>query len=121
MRCCPECGSEITGRSDKKFCTPYCKSSFHYRVHQNADTRFSVVDKQLKLNRRILKLYNKAGKAIVRTEELRHAGFDPKYFTNYWKNSKGEVYLFCYELGFLKKTENGKDKFVLVKWQDYMG
>jgi hypothetical protein len=47
-------------------------------------------------------------------------GFNPKYFTNYWKNNRGEVYLFCYEYGFLEREELGKKKYVLVKWQDYM-
>ena len=66
------------------------------------------------------KLFNKAGKAIVRKEELLAEGFNPKYFTHYWKNEKGDVYLFCYEFGFLAKEEQGKQKFVLVKWQQYM-
>ena len=48
------------------------------------------------------------------------AGFNPKYFTHYWKNQKGDVYLFCYEFGFLKRTENGKAKYILVEWQKYM-
>jgi hypothetical protein len=33
-----------------------------------------------------------------------------KYFTHYWKNQKGDVYLFCYEFGFLEKYENEKSK-----------
>ena len=56
----------------------------------------------------------------IRTKVLKELGFDPKFFTHYWKNRKGEVYLFVYEYGFLKKDENGKDKYVLVIWQDYM-
>jgi len=28
--------------------------------------------------------------------------------------------LFCYEYGFMEKTEKGKSKFVLVTWQNYM-
>jgi hypothetical protein len=86
----------------------------------NQDSLYRQIDKQLKTNRRILKEYNKAGKATVRKTVLLNVGFDPKYFTHYWKNKKGDVYLFCYEYGFLKKTENGKDKYVLVQWQDYM-
>ena len=59
-------------------------------------------------------------KSFVREEDMIKKGFDKKYFTHYWKNNKGEIYLFCYEYGFLSKTENGKKKFVLVTWQDYM-
>lgn len=121
MKKCPNCGEKVVGRSDKIFCTPYCKSSYHYQQDLEKDENlFRKIDKQIKINRRLLKLYNKAGKAIVRKEELLNEGFNPKYFTNYWKNQKGDVYLFCYEFGFLEKTENGKSKYVLVQWQDYM-
>jgi hypothetical protein len=35
-------------------------------------------------------------------------------------NQKGDIYLFVYEYGFLKKMEHNVAKFVLIKWQDYM-
>jgi len=78
------------------------------------------VDNQLRSNRKILKEYNKGGKVTVRSSVLSELGFDPKFFTHFWKNQKAEVYLFVYEYGFLKKNENGKDKYILVTWQDYM-
>jgi len=121
MRKCPECGEVLIGRSDKKFCNPYCKSSYHYKKSLDSEPAlFKKIDNHLKLNRRLLKNYNKAGKAVIRRNELISAGFNPDYFTHYWKNPKGEVYLFCYEYGFLQKAEHGVDKFVLVQWQKYM-
>lgn len=121
MRKCMNCESELKGRTDKQFCDSYCKSSYHYKKKQGEEkSMFETIDKQLKTNRRLLKLFNKSGKSIVRKEELIEEGFNPKFFTHYWKNNKGEVYLFCFEFGFLSKTENGKSKYVLVKWQDYM-
>jgi len=121
MRKCLACGEEVKGRSDKVFCTPYCKSSYHYQKDiAKEDNLFRTIDKQLKLNRRLLKIFNKAGKSIVRKEELLKEGFNPKHFTHYWKNKKGDVYLFCYEYGFLEKQENNKTKYILVQWQDYM-
>ena len=121
MRTCPSCGNEVTGRSDKKFCSHYCKSSFHYvKNREDENNLFRKIDGQLKLNRRILKEYNKGGKAMVRTETLHDVGFDPKYFTSYWKSKSGGVYLFCYEYGFKQMEDNGKQKYLLVQWQDYM-
>lgn len=118
---CLNCNDELKGRAGKVFCTPYCRSNYHYQKNKEKEsTLFASIDKQLKLNRRLLNNYNKAGKAIIRKDELLKAGFNPKYFTNYWKNQKGDVYLFCYEFGFLEKKENTKTKYVLVKWQDYM-
>ena len=118
---CTACGKLLEGRSDKKFCDPYCKSSYHYKISLEATPRFyNKVDRQLKTNRRILKKYNKAGKATVRAEVIIAEGFNPKFFTHYWKNTKGDVYLFVYEYGFLTKIENHTNKYILIKWQPYM-
>lgn len=118
---CFHCSKQLKGRTDKKFCDSHCKSAYQYKKEKESPERFyNKVDNQLKLNRKILKEYNKGGKVTIRTNVLKELGFDPKFFTHYWKNKKGEVYLFVYEYGFLKKDENGKDKYVLVTWQDYM-
>lgn len=118
---CIVCGEKVEGRSDKVYCSTYCKSSNQYQNNKNKeDSLFVKIDRQLKKNRRILKLYNKAGKATVRKETIMSEGFEPKCFTHYWRNNKGDTYLFCYEFGFLAREENGKPKYVLVKWQDYM-
>ncbi|WP_416372202.1 hypothetical protein [Aequorivita sinensis] len=111
----------MSGRSDKKFCDTYCKSSYHYQKSIEEKPNFyTKVDKQLKTNRSILKNFNRAGKATVRSEILINKGFNPNFFTHYWKNKNQDVYLFIYEYGFLKKSEHGVEKFVLVKWQEYM-
>lgn len=122
MKKCPECGKEVTGRSDKKFCSPYCKSSFHYEQHkQNESSLFQEIDRQLKQNRKILKQYNKAGKSTVKKSALIAEGFNPGYFTHYWKATNGNVYLFCYEYGFMKvKDHKDVEKYVLVQYQNYM-
>jgi hypothetical protein len=120
-RKCPQCNDSFEGRTDKVFCSDYCKSAFHYEKNKSKEkSRFKLVDEQLKTNRRILAKFNKSGKATVQKQIIEAEGFNPGFFTNYWKTQKGDVYLFCYEYGFLKKTENGKTKYVLVKWQDYM-
>jgi hypothetical protein len=121
QKTCLACGRELKGRSDKRFCDLHCKSSYHYRRSLEEAPRFyDKVDNQLKTNRRILKQFNKAGKATVRTSIIKQEGFDPNFFTHYWKNNKGDVYLFVYEYGFLKKQEHNLEKYVLIKWQDYM-
>jgi hypothetical protein len=121
QRTCLACDKELKGRSDKRFCDLHCKSSYHYRRSLEEAPRFyNKVDNQLKLNRKILKQYNKAGKATVRASLIKEDGFNPNYFTHYWKNNKEDVYLFVFEYGFLKKNEHGVEKYILIKWQDYM-
>lgn len=118
---CLACDKELHGRSDKRFCDAYCKSSYHYRKSLEEAPRFyNKVDNQLKLNRRILKSFNKAGKTTVRMKLLIDQGFNPNFFTHYWKGNNGGVYLFVYEYGFLKKSEKNVEKYILVQWQDYM-
>lgn len=118
---CANCGEKFMGRRGKKFCSDYCKSNFHYeRNKMNEDSFYKQVDKQLKLNRKLLKRFNASGKSTVRAELILKEGFDPTFFTHYWKNNRGDVYLFCFEFGFLKRKENGKVKYILVKWQSYM-
>lgn len=121
QKVCLYCKKELVGRTDKKYCNLHCKSAYQYQKTREQPERFyNKVDNQLRLNRRLLKQFNKAGKSVVRCETLLKLGFNPKFFTHYWKNQKGEVYLFVYEYGFLKRKENTKDKYVLITWQDYM-
>ncbi len=118
---CLNCKTELQGRVGKKFCSDYCKSNHNYEKNKGKENSlFKKIDHQLKLNRRLLRDFNRAGKSTVRIEKIVEAGFNPKYFTHYWKNQKGDVYLFCYEFGFLKRTENGNAKYILVEWQKYM-
>jgi len=118
---CLDCGEPFDGRIDKLYCSPYCKSSFHYKKNQDKEeSLYSKIDKQLKLNRRLLKHFNRSGKSTIIAEKLIEAGFNPNYFTHYWKNRTGKVYLFCYDVGFLKVKESTRDKFLLIDWQAYM-
>ena len=120
-KCCLSCKKELQGRSDKKFCDNHCKSAYHYNKSITGEARFyNKVDNQLKLNRRILKNFNKAGKTTIKAQVLIDQGFNAKFFTHYWKSNSKNIYLFVYEYGFLKKTENNVIKYILIQWQDYM-
>ncbi|PCJ94022.1 MAG: hypothetical protein COA50_12735 [Flavobacteriaceae bacterium] len=117
---CPVCDALIKGRSDKKFCSTKCKSIEQYENRQETEAFYLKVDRQLKINRKLLKKHNKSGFTTIRQSQLLSKGFNPNFFTHYWKNKKGDVYLFVYEFGFLSHKNNGKEKYVLVTWQEYM-
>lgn len=122
-KCCKHCGEEIQGRSDKLFCNPYCKSNFHYSQNkEEPDSMYKKIEKQLNKNRKLLQFYNQSGKATIRKEKLIEAGFNPRLMTHYWKNSKNEVYFFCFEMGFRELKEKNNEKYLLITHQDsYMG
>ena len=118
---CKHCNKELQGRTDKKYCNLHCKSAYQYQLAKEQPERFyNIVDNQLKLNRKILKEFNRGGKVTVRAALINELGFNADFFTHFWKNNKGEVYLFVYEYGFLKIKEQAKEKYVMVLWQDYM-
>jgi predicted nucleic acid-binding Zn ribbon protein len=117
---CPVCESPLKGRSDKKFCSTKCKSIHQYETRQEKEAFYLEVDRLLKTNRKVLKTYNFRGFTTVRKELLINDGFDPNFFTHYWKNSKGDIYLFVYDYGFLDLKKSGKDKYLIVQWQEYM-
>jgi hypothetical protein len=120
-RKCKRCGEVLHGRLDQKFCRDSCKSAYHYEQNREKEgTLFRKIDRKIKINRRLLKAYNKAGKSTVRSQVLHQEGFDPGYFTHVWRAKNGNLYFFCYEFGFMKKTEHNRRKYVLVHWQDYM-
>lgn len=116
------CTKKVEGRSDKQFCSDYCKSEHHYSARKKTGkTYFKLkVDEVLRKNRKILAKYNVKSKATVRKEVLIKEGFNPRFFTHYWKTSKGDTYLFCYDQGFKEIKDNYKDKYLLVIWQDGM-
>ncbi|WP_031428546.1 DUF2116 family Zn-ribbon domain-containing protein [Flavimarina sp. Hel_I_48] len=117
---CPVCEAPVKGRSDKRFCSTKCKSMHQYETRQKKEAFYIKVDRQLKINRKVLKGFNKKGLSTLRKSDLYKEGFDPNFFTHYWKNKKGNVYLFVYEYGFLDLSKDGKDKYLLVTWQEYM-
>lgn len=120
MKTCPTCGDIIKGRKDKIYCSASCKSAAQYESRSVKEKFFLDVDKQLKTNRKILKRHNQAGFTTLRREKLIEEGFNPRFFTHYWKNKQHQIYFFCYEFGFSEIERDGKKKYLLVEWQTYM-
>ena len=119
-RTCPVCDAPIKGRVDKIFCSETCKSSQQYEKRLEKDKFYLKVDRQLKQNRKILKKYNRTGMTSLRRNVLHKEGFNPNFFTHYWKNNKEDVYLFSYDYGILKIKDEEKYKYLIIEWQDYM-
>lgn len=120
MKTCPVCNSHVKGRRDKIYCSVECKSADYYESKTLKQELYFRVDKQLKLNRKILKKHNQKGLTTLRKEVLLSEGFNPRFFTHYWKNSRNQTYLFCFEYGFSEFKKDGFVKYNLVHWQDYM-
>ncbi len=108
---CLECGTQLIGRVDKKFCNDQCRNNHHNKENREDSLHLRSVNSILKRNRNILKELNPIGKSKVKKQELVSAGFNFKYFTNIYKTKDNRVYYFVYEHGY---TDIGNDYFALV-------
>lgn len=115
---CLECNETLKGREGQKYCSEYCKSSFHYKKNKDKmPSTYVNIDMHLKLNRSILKKYNISGQSQIKQELLFAEGFDFRYSTHTWTAKNGNLYNFCYEFGY-RDLKDGK--YTLIMWQDYM-
>ena len=119
-RTCPQCGKKISGRLDKKFCDAYCRNSFNNLNKSTEELTIKACNRQLRMNRRILKSLCPEGKATVRKEVLDNLGFNFSAHTSIYP-APGKVYYLCYDYGFTPIVEKGNIKKVLIiQKQDYM-
>lgn len=109
---CPECGENIKGRTDKKFCSDYCRNTHHNKVNKESSNLVRNINNSLRRNHRILERLNPTGKTSVPRNKLLSRGFDFEYFTSIYTTRTGNQYYFVYDQGYLK-LEN--DFYALVK------
>ena len=105
-RRCLDCGSAIQGRSDKKFCSDYCRNNYHNRQNQMTNNYVRRINYVLRKNRRILEKLHLNGLEKVQKTALIREGFDFEYVTSICQNCNGHTYFFCYEQGY-QILENG--------------
>lgn len=114
---CLECKTEIFGRSDKKFCSDYCRTAHHNKNNSDANNFMRNINNILRKNRRILMELNPSGTTKVSKTELLDRGFKFSYYTNEYMTKAGKSYKFCYEQGYL---DLGKGKYAIVKRKEYV-
>jgi hypothetical protein len=114
---CVECGEEIKGRADKKFCSDQCRSAFNNRLNSDATNFIRNINNILRKNRRILAELNPDGKTKIHRDRLMERGFKFSYFTNEFVTRTGNTYRFCYDQGYLALDEGW---FALVVRQEYV-
>src|SRR5699024_6241942 len=81
-RNCLECGEKISGRSDKKFCSDYCRNAYNNRLNKDTRNLMRNVHNRLRKNYRILEKLNSKGKTTVPKGRLLKSGFNFTYFTS---------------------------------------
>ncbi|TAD82828.1 MAG: DUF2116 family Zn-ribbon domain-containing protein [Bacteroidetes bacterium] len=101
---CLACGKPVKGRTDKKFCDDYCRNQYNNQLKQEAASPLvKKINHLLKNNRQLLAGVIPPGEELGKCarQKLLDQGFSFQYFTHQYTNKKGNVYLFCYEYGYL--------------------
>lgn len=117
IRNCEHCGTKILGRSDKRYCSDYCRNSQHNIENRDSSNYMRKVNNVLRKNRRILAKFNPNGKAKIQSTTLMEEGFNFAYFTNIYATQKGGKYFFCYDQGYIQ-LEDGW--YALVVRESYV-
>lgn len=115
QRACEECGAPLLGRTDKKFCSDQCRSTFNNRRNLESNRYVRTVNNRLRKNRRILDELNPGGRIKVSADLLKEMGFDFRYYTSVGSVREGEVCYFCYDQGYIPVYRN---YYVLVAKDD---
>ena len=101
MQNCLECGDQIIGRSDKKFCNDGCRNAYNNKHNRDSSNLMRNINNKLRKNHRILSEQKFVdGKAKTTRNKLTSEGFDFEYFTNFKIYKNGAEYRFLYDIGF---------------------
>jgi len=105
---CVDCGAPLSGRSDKRFCDDYCRNHYNNKMKSGSNNLIRNINNALKKNRNILAgiLNAEDDTAKVSREKLLESGFLFKYGTHSYTNKKGNVYIYCYDYGYLKLDQD---------------
>lgn len=112
MKTCLECGEQILGRSDKKFCSDLCRNAYNNKLNSDTNNTVRNINNALRKNRRILEEICKEDKAKTTKNSLLNKGFDFSYITSIRTTQKGSTYFFVYDYGYLALDN---DFFLVVK------
>lgn len=112
-RKCLECGKQLLGRLDKKFCDDSCRNSFNNAKNRVKNALIKRTNSQLRKNYQILTKYNTTDKTTVAKQTLALEGFNFELFTSIYITKANKMYYFVYDQGYLPIYE-GK-RYLLVK------
>jgi len=105
---CLNCGKQIRGRSDKKFCDDSCRNNYNNRIKGSSNNLVRNINHALNKNRRIMEslLPGAEETSKANKEKLLRLGFQFKYLTHVYVTRTGKTYYYCYDHGYLPLDNN---------------
>lgn len=117
---CLTCSDSFMGRSDKKFCSDYCRNTYNNQMNKDANALVKRVNHTLRKNRRILEsiLSDEGGNVRVKKKILMKQGFDFNYYTNRYQTKYGKEYLYNYDFGV--RLDDDESVLVVKAFEDVL-
>ena len=111
-RKCLECFEQLRGRTDQKFCSDQCRSSYNNKQYVESNTAIRTINRILRRNYTILSTLNSEGKTTAAKSDLQKKGYRFDYFTNINTTRNNQSNYFCYDHGYREKENN---KVILLR------
>lgn len=99
-RFCRECGEPLSGRSDKQFCCPECRTAYHNRGYTSDNIATNAVNRILRYNRRLLAQLYRAGVRNLSLADERLMGYNLHYYTSVDRHLLRPAKYHCYEFSY---------------------
>ena len=113
MEKCIQCGIEILGRSDKKFCSAVCKNNFNNKLRKLTIKETAIVDAYLHGNREILMHVMGSHKKIqIDKLQLSKVRFKFEYHTGHYINKEAKTYWQVYDFAWMEFSDQ---KILIVR------
>lgn len=108
MRQCLHCSNKVIGRTDKKFCSAGCRSTYHNELRNGK----ALERYQLMLNRQLLRFMRTSSsqkEPTLALGALKSLGFNPDVCTSQ-REYQGVLYQYCFEMAYAVK----ENKLILL-------
>lgn len=114
LRKCKICKSELTGRRGQIFCSVKCKNHYHKHLRYASFKAAMRINEYLKRNHGILleQLGKNKTQIKVYRNVLEDKRFRFKYHTHTHLNSKGKMYHYVYDLGWMEFSD---DEILIIR------
>ncbi len=116
-RKCLQCKEILRGRSDQKFCSDQCRTTYNNNLNKDNYNQVRNINNILRRNRRILEELSSKDLKRIDHEILSRKGFNFQFHTSTYTNKRGQTYYFCYEQGYLQLNDH---LYFLVKNQVFI-
>lgn len=99
---CLECGENLSGRSDKLFCSLPCKNSFNNRRHKIKAAFIKETQKNISRNYSILEMLLTEKMHSISIDEITRLGFDCSLSTGFSLGTNRRIKYRCYDISYFQ-------------------